>query len=371
MILTLSRSPRLAVALLLVGVGCESPAPSLPIEYETTNLRIGSDRSICQGDLHTFERAISFMEDDLGLELAQPVTVYLWSSAGWEARGADACSLWAHAFGCYDYTHSTVYASLYSLYHELAHAVVNNQKLDVFFNEGIANAYGGRNLPFGETAPTSNAYLSRENYDHLTSAHFTRWLRERWGGYKLGRLATLDGSAFDNFEHVYGVSLHEAEALYFAEAPSMYPSLYGCSDPELPTRDLTGGWAEEIKLDCDHSDTLAGGLGLMAKRTLVVDEDGRYSLFTNAVVLSAHRCADGPISAYVDDPELHEDDIPPEYAAYPSPHLRYFEGGEVHTVELRRGRYSFTVSSESFEPGSVAIAVWPSLSPGPVDPGGI
>jgi hypothetical protein len=359
-----------ALLLLAASVsGCEAPPSApLPIEYETERLRIGTELQLCAGDLLEFERALLFIEEDLGLRAPPTVTVYLWEHESWEARGSAEClSRGTYVFGCYYYTHSTVHATHFSLYHELTHAVVGNPDLDVFFNEGIADAYARRVLPFGLTAPTLNVDTSTRNFDNMAAAHFARWLRERWGGHRLGQLAASRG--FEDFESIFGMSLAEAEALYFAEAPSIYPPVQSCDDPELPRWELLGGWAEEFEFDCDDDDTLSGLVGMIGRRTFEVPEDGRYSLVTDGLFFRASRCAEGPIDVYRSDPALSMDDIPPEYAGYPSPRGRMFEGGEVHTVELRRGRYNLMVGADGFEASRVSFAAWPSLTPGPVGAG--
>jgi hypothetical protein len=353
-----------------LSVGCIAPPSApLPIEYETERLRIGTDRLLCEGDLREFERALLFIEEDLGLRAPPTVTVYLWQQYdSWETRGSAECRYWeGYVFGCYDYTYSTVHGTRFSLYHELTHAVVSNPDLDVFFNEGIADAYAQRVFPFGQSTPADNVDVSRTNYDKMASAHFARWLRERWGGHRLGQLAASRG--FEDFESIFGMSLSEAEALYFAKAPSMYPPFRSCDDPELPRWELLGGWAEEFEFDCDDENTLAGGNGLLGRRTFEVPEDGRYSLVTDGLFFRAFRCAEGSIEVYRSDPALSMDDIPPEYDGHPSPGARMFEGGEVHTVELRRGRYGLMVGAEGFEPSRVSFAAWPSLTPGPVGAG--
>jgi hypothetical protein len=359
-----------ALVLLAASVsGCEAPpSEPLPIEYETERLRIGTDHLLCAGDLREFERALLFIEEDLGLRAPPTLTVYLWQQYdGWEDRGSAECWPWEYALGCYSYKHSTVHATRFSLYHELTHAVVGNPDLDVFFNEGIADVYARQMSHFGQSAPTLNIGVSRANYDRMLSVHFAHWLRERWGGHRLGQLATSRG--FADFESIFGMSLAEAEALYFAEAPSMYPPLRSCEDPELPRWELIGGWAEEFEFDCDDEDTLTGLAGLIGRRTFEVPEDGRYSLVTDGLFFRASRCAEGPIDVYRSDPALTMDDIPPEYAGYVSPRARMFEGGEVHTVELRRGRHNLMVGAEGFEPSRVSFAAWPSLTPGPVGAG--
>lgn len=355
----------------MVGAGC-SPAPALPIEYETAHLRIGADvgHPLCEGDLQSFERSIAFIEDDLGLELPQKVDLYLWSAENWDARGSDECDFKHYAFGCYSYDDLRIHATKYSLEHEITHAIVDNPKLGWFFSEGIADAYSGRVLPFGETSPTAILDVSLNSFDRWTASHFSRWLRERWGGHKLGQFAVSSGEGTDRFEDIYGMTVAQAEAMYFEEAPSIYTPLFGCDAPEIPRRELANEWRSQLELDCSRDDTRASSIGLYSRRTLVVTEEGRYSFSTNGAWIAAYRCAEGPVEDYVHDEEHKAEDIPPEYAGYPSPSSRYFEGGLVHTVDLPAGRYEFAIGIEGYEPGDVAFSVWASLGAGPVQPGG-
>lgn len=352
----------------IVGAGCSPPQP-LPIEYETEHLRIGADVGypLCEGDLQSFERSIAFIEDDLGLELPQKVELYLWSGESWDARGSDECNFKYYVFGCYSYDDLRIHATTYSLEHEITHAIVDNPNLGWFFGEGIAEAYSGLVLPFGEIAPTANFDIDPESFDARTAAHFARWLREKWGGHKLGQLAVSSGEGMDRFEDIYGMTLAQAEAMYFEDAPSIYTPLNGCGAPEMARREFANGWGSQLELDCSHDDTRANALGLYSRRTLVVKEEGKYSFSTDGAWIGAYRCANGSVEDYAYDKEHRDEDIPPKYAGSPSPATRYFEGGVVHTVDLRPGRYQFSTGIEGHEPGEVAISVWASLSPGPAE----
>ena len=360
---------QIAAVLASAGVAsCESPP--LAVDYWTEHLRIGTDLDypLCQGDLDSYERTIATMEDELGVELRSTVDVYLWSHDSWSSQGVEGCS--REVLGCYDYEDRAVHASTQSLEHELAHAVIDNPYLDVYFSEGIANMYAGDVTLFGVTGPSANIHANADNYDLEGATHFARWLRDRWGAYKLGELAKRHGSGFDNFEEVYGVSLSVAESLYFEDSPAIYPSIYSCDAPEIPTRDLPVGWAAEVDIDCGRGDTYGAPIGLYTHRTLVVREDGRYSFVTNGGLINAFRCAEGQVAEYPSQAELANEDIPPEYAGYPQSAYRYFAGHEVHTVELRRGRYNLAVGIEGFEPSTVTVAAWPALGSGPVEEGG-
>ncbi len=344
----------------VLSVACGSEP--LPIEHQTEHLRIGAALPLCQGDLDGYERTIAVIEDELGIEMDRTVELYIWDFLSWEARDHE-CK--AGAQGCYNHQNSVIYTSTFSVHHELAHAVVGNPALHDFFSEGVAQAYGGFAAPFGLSSPLASAQLD-DVYDARTAAHFVRWLRERWGGHKLGEFARSEGSLTD-FEAIYGISLAEAEAVYFAEAPGIYPPMHDCTSSEITTANPALGWQATVELDCSEGQTRTGASGLFVDRTLLVPEDGRYSFVTDGAWLGVHRCEDGPTQLYFDSDALEQEDVPSAYAAFPSSATRFFAGQTVHTVDMRRGRYELNLGVEGYEAAAATVKLWPALGSGPAE----
>lgn len=348
---TIQRSLRwllLGVALL----GCDEGP--LPIQYETEHLRIGTNSFMCQGDLNELEDHIAFLEDDLGLEMNRVIDVYVWDALSWLARDNECTG---DSFGCYWHDDLTIYSSKDVLKHELGHAVLDNPGLEPFFDEGIAEGYAQLPAHYGNSTPSANVDLTE--IDRHTATHFVRWLRSRWGGHLLGDLVR-----HGNFETIYGLSLAEVEAMYLAEASSIYPPIRDCYGPEFTPTESQVGWSTVVQTDCASADTHKGYLALSATRTLVIPTDGRYSLATDALAVSMYRCEDGP--GTIGD-QLESADVPSIFQSTLYRIQRQFDGLETHTVELRRGRYRVSVATDGYEPGFATVRVWPAVGPGPVD----
>jgi len=254
-----------AAGLLVVAAGaihgCGYPT-DLPIEYKTEHLRIGiefDEGRLCQGDLLELERQIARTEVELEVELKKTYKVHIWSDETWWSGAVNNCPS-DTALGCVRNHRSTIWTTRLMLGHEITHAVMGGSKLHPFFDEGLANVYGGQQAHFGSTAPSANADTDRQTTDIRTGTHFVRWLRERWGPQQLARFAKTGGDGFGGFESIYGMSLEQAEQLYFAEAPYAYASLDGCDGPALASAAMIDGWIDTITLDCNAGpDTRSAG----------------------------------------------------------------------------------------------------------------
>lgn len=344
-----------------------------PIEYETKHLRIGTnlDYPLCEGNLASYERIIATVQDDLGVHSDRTVDVYIWDAESWDAErvGDGVCGPEIkYVTGCYKSTSSTILTSTISLRHEIGHAAIANPSLEGLFGEGAAEMYSGATSRFGSTAPTQNIGVAREALDTGTAIHFVRWLRERWGGHKLGELFESGGSKLDIFESIYGMSLAEAEALYFKDAPPAYAPLHHCDAPELLPDLAANSWRTDVEIDCSASDTFSGPGGLFVHRSLVIETAGRYSITTDGGWLDIYRCTQGAVDELPTAEELLAEDVPPDYGGFPDPAFRYFTGQQIHDVELKRGRYDVSVGIEGHEPGSAMVLVWPSIASQPGTP---
>jgi hypothetical protein len=361
---------QLASVLLVVAAGavhgCNYPT-KLPIEYETEHLRIGiesDDGPLCQGDLVEIERQLDRIEDELEFEPKETYTVYIWSDQTWSSGAMNNCDDSHAVFGCTSYSRAIIWTTRWALGHELVHAAIGSSNLHPFFEEGLAEVYGGRQTRFGSSAPSANKDTDRDSANAGTGAHFIRWLRERWGPQQLARLARTGKDSFSEFESIYGMTIEEAEQLYFAEAPFAYAPFSDCDGPELASADFIDGWIDTITLDCATGvATRNSGEGIIVHRTLEIPEPGYYSVSTDGEWFDIYRCGDRFDD--VPDPDWWTEDVPSSHAAYPSPASRFYAGGEVHDLYFEAGTHDIGVGILGHEQGVVNVAIWPSLAPTP------
>lgn len=348
-------------------LGCESD-PGLPISYETEHLRIGTDleHPLCAGDLVAFEQIVRRVEDELGLSMESKFDVWIWSDEAWKTVRPEYCG--SGALGCTSYRENAIYTSLSAVEHELVHAAIPITNLTPFFSEGLADTYGGRQTRFGWTAPADSLDLSGTDVDRWTARHFVMWLRDTWGGAKLGELARLGESAGERFEEVYGLSFAAAQAMYFSEAPYGYPRIDTCGGAPLDFADDLGGWRAVVAFDCGTGkDVRAYGIGLMVQRTFVIPVAGYYSVSTDADAILLSRCATGPIQEPIRYDEFLGDDVPPSYANELSEVSAFYEGGPVLNLEFEAGKHEISLLIMGYEPGEVNLSIWPTLGERPVE----
>lgn len=359
-----SNAARMGCAFALVaGASC---GPALPIQYETEHLRIGTalDHPLCEGDLVALERVISTVEDELSVEMQGVTTVYVWDDEQWFLGPNENCP--KRTLGCINYSSSTIWTSVGSLQHELVHAVIGGVPLAPFFEEAIADIYGGWQTRFGPSAPSTNDGRSIWTIDRQTGRHFVRWLRERWDSQALGELVRARGRSFKAFEAVYGVSVAQAEARYFDEAPYGYPSMYGCDGPRLAADEL--GWSGEVELDCGAGeDTRVAGIGMSTHRTFVVTEPGYYTFSLDADWFDIFRCSGATVEEAPDPHEIWED-APVHHSGYPSGASWPYFGRGVRDLYLQAGTHDINLGLYGHGAGFARVAIWPSVGPQPAAP---
>jgi hypothetical protein len=350
-------------------IACESPP--LPTSYETEHLRIGTDleHPVCAGDLVAFEEIIHRVEDELGFSMEEKVSVWIWSDEAWKAVREEYCGSDPRTLGCTSYRENAIYTSWSSVEHELVHAAIPIPNLTPFFAEGLADVYSGAQTRFGLTAPADSLELSGEAMDRWMARHFVRWLRETWGGEKLGELARWGKSAGSRFEAVYGLSFAQAQEMFFAEAPWGYPRLDTCGGAPLDFADDLGGWQAVVDLDCGAGeDVRVAGIGRTARRTFVIPVAGHYSVRTDAAALILSRCATGPTHEAVRYDEFVDDDVPPSYAGQLwSEEFAFYEGGSVLDLYFEAGKHEIGLFLVGYDEGEVNLSIWPTLGPRPVE----
>lgn len=363
--------PNLSHRLVLVpfvALGCSEPRP--PIEYETEHLRIGStlEAPLCEGDLARFESLIDDIESELNLEMKEKATLYIWDEESWWSGANSACR--SKTYGCYDQINHTIDTTTLALEHEIVHAVVGGDNVGIFFEEAIAEVYSGEQSQFGETAPSANVDISRrEDMDYKTANHFLRWLREKWGGEKIGELLRSSSSGSKAFKKVYGMTIEEAELLYYEESPYHYTSLYSCEGASLRQAPSMDHWQEEIPLDCPSGDdTHAAGIGMQVHRTFEISEAGHYTVQHDGYWFDIYRCSPTRVEdAFHLNTHLY-DDVPPEHDSFPSAADRHYEGKSSWSLYMEAGLHDIGVGILGHDVGTVTLEISPTLGPYPVPP---
>lgn len=344
-------------------IGCNYPT-QLPIEYETEHLRIGTepDDPLCQGDLVALEQQIARIEDELELEADKTYKVYIWREETWWAGAMNNCP-GEPARGCTQPSRGVIWTTKGALAHEIVHAVVGPSSLHPFFDEGLAELYGSNQTRFGLTAPSANADTQRDTTDVRTATHFLRWLREQWGPHPLAQLVHDGRDGFREFESIYGMTIEEAEQLYFAEAPYAYAALDDCQAPELTSAQIVDGWIDTITLDCaTGADTRSSGEGIIVHRTLEVPEPGYYSVSTDGEWFDIYRCG---TRFDASAPDRWLQDAPSSHAGFPDPAYAHYAGGEVHELYLEAGKHDLGVGILGHGQGVANVAIWPTVAPTP------
>jgi hypothetical protein len=73
--------------------------------------------------------------------------------------------------------------------------------------------------------------LELEDPNYASAGHFSRWVLETYGEQSYRALLNHPGSAREAFEATYSMSVEDAEALYYDEAPHSYAALISCGHP--------------------------------------------------------------------------------------------------------------------------------------------
>ncbi|KIG18900.1 hypothetical protein DB30_07236 [Enhygromyxa salina] len=300
---------------------------------------------------------VTDLEELLATTIPNPIDVYLWDNSQpfaeseWCPEGID--------LGCY--RRGAVYADSLSIEHELVHAVVDTfADPKPFWSEGAAEALKGDRTILGNTAPVDNLDLDPPWLRYSTAGHFSRWLLETHGLELYRELLRARGSSREAFEQTYDMTIEEAQALYFAEAPHAYGAFNTCDHPDLPqTGDLQ--WSETIEIDCAAPDVWGTSRGIGAFRVLTITERGFYELTTTEQEGGIAPCFDEDLETpvLVGDPAYG--DVPPASGGF----LLVFTGDRGKSVlDLVPGRYELFVGHGGHEIQTAELTV--RAAPGPI-----
>src|SRR5215213_9203861 len=128
-----------AIWLLALASGCVDAEvaglfPTLPIRYETSQLRIGTsfEEPLCARDLRMLDAHVARVEAKLGVRGSEPRTLFLY-----ESRPLPGCSPMYN--GCFNPSTGIAAAVYGSAGHELVHSIaVNLGHPSDFWAEGLA-----------------------------------------------------------------------------------------------------------------------------------------------------------------------------------------------------------------------------------------
>ena len=360
----MSRTPPYARwAAVIIGAHALVACLDLPeITYETERLRIGTEfaEPLCQGDLDYLEALLTSLETQLDTTVEEPIEVYLWGQR--DTMPLTWCD--DDLSGCY--RGGTVYTSEVSLDHELVHAVVGTfANPPAFWSEGAAEALASSRTLFTSSTPTNS--LESEDPVYAVAGHFSRWALETFGEESYRALLRHPGSAREAFEATYGLSVEDAEAAYFEQAPHSYGALIACGHPELPSVGELA-WSEELDIDCGQPHVYGGTAGIKAKRVLTISQRGYYAFSTTAESALIMRCHD---ETYEEAPSVEESELYGDVPAYTLMWISRYPvvvpGEEESTVlDLTPGRYEVLVGyTSTYEPRAARLDVTAASEPSP------
>ena len=361
----MSRTLVLSLRAGLLAYSCVLAAcQELPeLQYETEHLRIGTrfEESLCRGDLDRLEALVTDLEVQLDASVERPIEVYVWSDI--DADPPDWCD--GNLEGCYVEADRAIYTSERSIGHELVHAVVDTFADPApFWSEGAADALEFTRTQYSSSPPSETVESDAPNYS--TASHFARWLINSYGIESYRALLRQGGSAREAFASTYGLSIEEAEASYFDEAPASYGALNACGHPSLPSTG-EGVWSESFEIDCASPHVYGGSLSMLIKRELVISEHGHYAVSTTADGGLLSRCQDEDylIAPTLDEPELYGD-VPAYTEAVLDGYLVPLPGNEeARVLELAPGRYELAVGYLSYETQTAEVEVARVPDPAP------
>ncbi|HET6585392.1 MAG TPA: hypothetical protein VFG69_18165 [Nannocystaceae bacterium] len=237
----------------LVGlalVACEDSGPELPpIALETDRARIALDEHYerdppCHGDLDHIDEQVARVEELLGVERPEPVSIFL-GVGGVD----DFCSDPENQLACYRHDLDWIFGPWQALDHELVHAVARDiQFPSLFWSEGTAEMLSRATQKSLTSVLTPDLFAATELINYVTPAHFSRFVVETYGWDAFNRI--IRG---ESIEDVLGMSALEATQRYEEEAPYSYPRLDPC--PYAPLASVgEGRWQETVAFTCESPD---------------------------------------------------------------------------------------------------------------------
>lgn len=344
--------------LLALLAGCnELP----PIEYETEDLRIGTDFDgpLCAGTLVEFQQQVDVVEEVLGLRVRRKLELFLFLH-GVDGRCGEPFT------SCYSIQKQQAYSTFTSARHEIVHAAVEaavgRNAGDALFDEGLATDLANRGLAFKAFLPSSNLGLWPRDVSYTTAAHFMRFIRTRYTEEQLAQLF-IESSQHKSPDHAKqafakatGDDFDEIEQLYLDTAPEFWAPREPVPPPFAPpTQD---GWQITFDLDCNSADTQGFHDHMWQRVRIEVTTPGTYVFVVTP-----------PATATIN---LHlTEDVPagqpfPEDPSWPIG-FDWFQAPEViwpdwpTEIYFDAGLYDIEVQVPGVSPTTVAVRLFPKL----------
>lgn len=337
------RSPALALALLPALVACNepstseplpdeaptcldadvpvSPAPELPLRYQTDHLDIYVDPELflCAGSAIDYDRHVEYVADQLELDLDpdRRIPVYLTEHVVGYCRPGNA--------GCVS-GDGKVFASSGLAYHELTHGLACEMRINAaaILAEGLAVAFEPMWISFSDNPPEFAELSINDGFPYYSdSGHFIRWLLERLSPAEfrsLYALANYDDGVWNAFLAAYGPTLEQD---YADTKPYIWIEHRQCDDMPLLEANPEGGWTVDVTLDCDDESTYGpyertsqqnanGSTDMLQSFVIDVPAPGFYSVTSDSwpdAYMTTERCL--PVGSYATkeefDANTHDD----------------------------------------------------------------
>jgi hypothetical protein len=233
-----------------------SARPDVPLRRQTEHLDIHSEGFVCAGMAVELERHIGFIAGQLGLDLRTNIPVYLFEGH------PKQCS--ERARGCV-HGDGAVFTVPGAIEHELGHSAACELRRNVrpAIAEGLAVMFKSSlaSRQFVTEADDLREMLEAdvEDLSYTNAGHFTRWLFEREGAETfaaLYRRAHGRKHTIAAIEELYGASIEQLEAEYFADAPYAWAPFRQCADLPHVERDDDGVWRYSAVMDCEDESTM-------------------------------------------------------------------------------------------------------------------
>jgi hypothetical protein len=338
---------RAGMLVLLLAGAC---LPDLErIRGEHITYEYSSGLHLCAGTVEHLDRAIPYLEEQLGVEAPARIR-YSWL---WSAELSRVAEKFrpdhAPAFVVADHAMATGPAVI----HELVHLVMDAPTAP-FFREGVAVAYDiiypegyGPRYPSGAFPdPRATMEASRSALvDYPAAGQFVTFLLTRHGPaqfrefYESLRWPHTLPRIRKAFRATFGRELDDEVEVFMAGVPTCEPEYFALqfSDCTAPIQPWDGPvWTHDEVLECDADGVVGGGQPGFASHifrpvTLEVPESGRYELRTGA------------------ETDVHVRFGPCFGCAWSFEDVR-LEAGEAAALELTAGKYYLRLITTAGEP---------------------
>lgn len=324
------------------GCGADEPMHVYASEYETGEVMVRLDGTLCAAHLDFLDEHVRRLESVLVAESDDLVDITIHGVVPISECGQGF-------FGCFK--RGEIHTYWWSVDHEVVHAVhARAGTTSAFWREGLAEALRGKRTERGDASVLDSIGKPGDELDYATAGHFSRWLIEDYGIDHVPALAR--GEPFDS---IFGVSLEDAAAAYEGSAPWSYPGDPSRCDFAPLGVDGTEMTTTRIVVGCDEETASQYIWPPSANRTLTIDTAGTFELSISpgfgvfVMPCQLDVVEDEPENEYLGDVLIEgvEDGFP-----------SYF-GSDVpsHSVQLEPAKYLVTLIPDEGIEGPQTVTV--------------